>query len=471
MDPDGTLHNLRPISRLAVTGPDIEPRRPGDTEFGSQWFSAKEKAEAEAAAKREGPAELPTRKRVKRVDAPARDGEAGAPDHVEIDLTGLLGGIATADGRAGDTGQAHQAGTESGAAQQTGANPATWPPAGETAALTAAGTAGPHGEAETTPGPHAEASTPQADPAHAETSEADDGQGDPGAAAAGQGDGGAARADGGPRVVPLPTAAAVKPLLEEATGDAAETAAGQDARRHDVAAVDLQAIRWRLDGGTLREVVDDKEALRELGERLDKPLADDAGRVAKAALLSIRAEVYRLLGELGMAAAASRLALAHAESAQDVRSMVIAQAELAHVLRLRGDFVEADRLFARAANTQVPEPLRSVVHENAGRCCFDQGRHMEALDHFARAVRLGRPDDTDLAERIGVCLEAVYIHVLRDGWGPYPRRSLDILGVTGRTQPSSSVRPARPDRPAPDAFDKRGTLNETTAERPVVLPR
>jgi hypothetical protein len=46
---------------------------------------------------------------------------------------------------------------------------------------------------------------------------------------------------------------------------------------------------------------------------------------------------------------------------------------------------------------------------------------MEALDHFARAVRLGRPDDTELAERIGVCLEAVYIHVLRDGWGPYPR--------------------------------------------------
>jgi Flp pilus assembly protein TadD len=101
--------------------------------------------------------------------------------------------------------------------------------------------------------------------------------------------------------------------------------------------------------------------------------------------------------------------------------MVIAQAELAHVLRLRGDFGEADRLFVKAASARVPAPLRSVVHENAGRCCFDQGRYMEALDHFARAVRLGRSDDTELAERIGVCLEAVYIHVLRDGWGPYPR--------------------------------------------------
>jgi Tfp pilus assembly protein PilF len=142
----------------------------------------------------------------------------------------------------------------------------------------------------------------------------------------------------------------------------------------------------------------------------------------------VRAEVYRLLGELGMAAAASRLALVHAETSGDVQSIVIAQAELAHVLRLRGDFAEADRLFEEAAGSEAAEELRSVVHENAGRCCFDQGRHMEALDHFARAVRLGPPDDVDLVERIGVCLEAVYIHVLRDGWGPYPRLRREILG-------------------------------------------
>jgi tetratricopeptide (TPR) repeat protein len=155
-------------------------------------------------------------------------------------------------------------------------------------------------------------------------------------------------------------------------------------------------------------------------------------------VLSVRAEVYRLLGELGMAAAASRLALAHAESAQNVQAIVIAEAELAHVLRLRGDFAEADRLFEEAASSEAPGQLRSVVHENAGRSCFDQGRHMEALDHFARAIRLGSPDDVDLAERIEVCLEAVYIHVLRDGWGPYPRLRSEILG------------PARPAKPAPD---------------------
>jgi tetratricopeptide (TPR) repeat protein len=205
-----------------------------------------------------------------------------------------------------------------------------------------------------------------------------------------------------------------------------------------LAAADLEAIRWRLDGATLREVVDDRDALRELGVRLDEPLSQDADNVTRSGLLSVRAEVYRLLGELGMAAAASRLALAHAESAGDPQSIVIAQAELAHVLRLRGDFAEADRLFEEAASSESADMLRSVVHENAGRSCFDQGRHMEALDHFARAIRLGTPEDMDLVERIDVCLEAVYIHVLRDGWGPYPRMRRDILGSGRPAEPRQS---------------------------------
>ena len=195
------------------------------------------------------------------------------------------------------------------------------------------------------------------------------------------------------------------------------------------APANLRAVRWRLDGGTLREVVDDPEALRELSSRLDGSLAEETDHIARARLLSLRAEVYRLLGELGIAAAASRLALAHAESARDLDAIAIAQAELAHVLRLGGHYREADRLLEETASSEAPETLRSVVHEYAGRSCFDQGRHMEALDHFARAIRLGPPDDLDLVGRIDVCLEAVYIHVLRDGWGPYPRSRREILGA------------------------------------------
>jgi hypothetical protein len=35
-----------------------------------------------------------------------------------------------------------------------------------------------------------------------------------------------------------------------------------------------------------------------------------------------------------------------------------------------------------------------------------------------------------------VCLQAVYIHVLRDGWGPYPRLRNEILGQDRLAAPS-----------------------------------
>ncbi|MEV6303602.1 tetratricopeptide repeat protein [Actinoplanes sp. NPDC051861] len=348
MDADGTWHNLRPIAKLALSGPDQEPRRYTDTALGRGWFASKnpEPEDAEPTQAADGPVE----------DGPVED----EPAHAAPAPAEMREGAAQQDAAQPD--DAHQSGTEQGEEQQK---------------------------------------------------QAEQGEDEPPA---------------GPELAPhLPLTAA-----------------------------DLSAIRWRLDGATLREVVDDRDALRALGERLDGPLADEADNIVRAGLLSVRAEVYRLLGELGMAAAASRLALAHAESAHDLQSMVIAQAELAHVLRLRGDFLEADRLFQRAVDAEVSPAVRSVVHENAGRSCFDQGRHMEALDHFARAIRLGSPEDTDLAERIGVCLESVYIHVLRDGWGPYPRKAAEILGLLSERATDEG---------------EPGALDEATAEQPVVQPR
>lgn len=387
MDADGTLHNLRPIGRLVVSGPDQEPRRPADSNFKGMWFTGPKEADAEAAEDSAAGA--------------GDDSDAGGGDGlvIDLDLAGLLNGVAI---------EAEPSADDDGKRPEPGAD------AEPTSDDSASGT--------TTEATGRRSGAPDAATVKAEVAE---------------------------RMAALALVPGPDPVYDKDAEQPKKPPAA-------LSASDLEAIRWRLDGGTLREVVDDKEALRVLGERLDGPLADEVDNVAKAGLLSVRAEVYRLLGELGMAAAASRLALAHAESARDVQSMVIAQAELAHILRLRGDFQEADRLFVRAASARVPETLRSVVHENAGRCCFDQGRHMEALDHFARAVRLGRPDDQELAERIGVCLEAVYIHVLRDGWGPYPRELAEI-------NPTPSPKPAQ--KTQNDAFD------ETTAEQRIVKPR
>lgn len=390
MDPDGTLHNLRPIGRLAVSGPDA-PQRVAETSFGGMWFSRPTGEGAgpagELSQNGDGPVEP---------SAGADQQDAGTGQH----------------GQPPATGQAGSAGTQ-------------------------------HEQQRTQHEQQPEALSEQGD---GQVIDLDLSALFQGVTITGEQPAVKDEAPGGAEPV---DAASVRATIDErmaAPRMPRELRTEPVKERPALSAADLEAIRWRLDGGTLREVVDDREALRELGERLDGPLADEVDNVAKAGLLSVRAEVYRLLGELGMAAAASRLALAHAESARDMQSEVIAQAELAHILRLRGDFKEADRLFAKATGSEVPETLRSVVHENAGRSCFDQGRHMEALDHFARAVRLGRPEDTDLAARVGVCLEAVYIHVLRDGWGPYPRTREDILGL-------------------------RNALEESTAEQPVIPPR
>ena len=119
----------------------------------------------------------------------------------------------------------------------------------------------------------------------------------------------------------------------------------------------LAAYPWRFHHETLRELVENADELRAVRDRLTEKL--EHGRrdnAARARLLSLRAVVSRILGDLGKALADGKLALAHAEATGELRRIAIAQARLAHVLQWRGDFAEADRLFAEANSVRAARP-------------------------------------------------------------------------------------------------------------------
>ncbi|QLD28767.1 WG repeat-containing protein [Micromonospora carbonacea subsp. aurantiaca] len=189
----------------------------------------------------------------------------------------------------------------------------------------------------------------------------------------------------------------------------------------------LAALRWRLHPETLREEADDPELLRSVREGLTAKLDVALDNRSRARLLSLRAVASRLLGDLGDAADDARLALTYAEATGELRRTALARARLAHVLRWRGEFAEADRLFAEANSTELPDRLRAALHEHAGRCCYDQGRLIEACQHFERALDLQRSADPELLARTRIALDAVAERAGRDGFGPYPRGRSEIL--------------------------------------------
>jgi hypothetical protein len=202
----------------------------------------------------------------------------------------------------------------------------------------------------------------------------------------------------------------------------------------------LAGYEWRFHPETLREIVEAPEELRELRERLTVKLNAATDNPTRARLLSLRAVVSRILGDPGKALADGKLALVHAEATGQLRRIAITQARLAHVLQWRGDFAEADRLFALANSPELPDRLRATLHEHAGRSCFDQGRYIEACNHFERSLDLRKVEDPDLIARTDLALEAVARKVAEHGIGPYPRSAEEILQLH---------------RPPVPAFDER----------------
>jgi tetratricopeptide (TPR) repeat protein len=207
----------------------------------------------------------------------------------------------------------------------------------------------------------------------------------------------------------------------------------------------LSSYGWRLHPDTLREVIEGEEIdeLLEIRELLTARINEVADNPGRARLLSLRAVVSRILGDLDKALADGKLALAHAENTRELRRVAIAQARLAHVLQWRGDFAEADRLLALANSTELPDRLRAIMHQQSGKSAYDQGRYIEACNHFELALQLRKEEDPDLIAQTEVALDAVFRRVAQNGWGPYPRGREEIVQTHRPPAPTFDERTGR----------------------------
>jgi tetratricopeptide (TPR) repeat protein len=188
----------------------------------------------------------------------------------------------------------------------------------------------------------------------------------------------------------------------------------------------LAAYPWRLSPDTLREVVDDPDPLLAVRDRLTDKLEYAERDAVRARLLSLRAVVSRVLGDLDFALADAREAVRHAAATGELRRIAIVQARLANVLRWRGELAEADRLFEEADSVELPGRLRAEIAELAGRSAFDQGRYLEAVNRFEQALDLRRGGDDEMVARIAAALDSVAARAAERGWGPYPRGRAEI---------------------------------------------
>ncbi|MBB4694433.1 WG repeat-containing protein [Paractinoplanes abujensis] len=194
----------------------------------------------------------------------------------------------------------------------------------------------------------------------------------------------------------------------------------------------LAAYPVTYDPRTLREQIEDDEPMWVVIDRLTDKLEYAERDSDRARLLSLRAVAERLLDDLDAALEDAQAALRHAEAAGDLVRLATVKARLGHVLLWRGEYAEADRIFEETNSPELPARLRAEMQELAGRSAFEQGRHLEAVNHLEGALDLRKGADPDLVERIELALDTITGRAA-DGWGPYPRTREEIVGQ--RVQP------------------------------------
>lgn len=186
----------------------------------------------------------------------------------------------------------------------------------------------------------------------------------------------------------------------------------------------------RVDDETLREVVDDPGPLEHIQAGLTTKLLTVRDDATRARMLGLRAVVTRLLGDLKEALDDAEQALRHAHRTGSSRRIVVASIRLARILQWRGDFQVADELYQRALDTAIPERLRASVHYYFGTSCYDQGRYLEAMQHFETVLGLQPNERTEQFAAASRGFSAITQRASLSGFGPFPRTRAEILQQT-----------------------------------------
>ena len=191
----------------------------------------------------------------------------------------------------------------------------------------------------------------------------------------------------------------------------------------------LAATKVRLNPDTLFEEPENAHEVYRIRDALTAKIEAATDNPTRARLMGLRAVANRLLGDLQPALSDAKMALAHAHATGQLRRIAIAQSRLANILVQMGELEEADRLFAEANSSELPDRLRAAIHHYAGKCAFAQDRYIEACQHFERALELRRDSDPELVAATEVALDALFARVAERGWGPYPRTRDEILRI------------------------------------------
>ncbi|MGH3645881.1 MAG: WG repeat-containing protein [Micromonosporaceae bacterium] len=183
----------------------------------------------------------------------------------------------------------------------------------------------------------------------------------------------------------------------------------------------------RIDEHTLREVADEPAPLERVHAGLSLKLASATGDAARARLLGLRAVAARLLGRLKEALDDGEQAIRHAQATGSARRIAVASTRLARVLQWRGEYEVADELYQRALDAAIPDRLRAAIHHHFGTSCYDQGRFLEAIQHFETVLALQPGQDADRLADTGRAFTAISHRATLKGFGPFPRSRAEIL--------------------------------------------